>query len=486
MSTFVCYKKRDVCFLFITSCYMLTHFIENKTTAYLGFSPTEEQASLIASLAVFLAEPHKRHAFLLKGYAGTGKTSVVSALVKLLDELQQPVVLLAPTGRAAKVLSSYSGKQAATIHKHIYRKKTAIADAPFEIAFNSYKNALIIVDEASMVANAGDGIFGSGRLLDDLISYVFSADNCRLLLLGDTAQLPPVLQTDSAALDSKVLEGYDLYVQEFTLTQVVRQAEASGILRNATHIRQVIDANFSFQKLCLQTDTDVIRVSGSNFTDTLHAAYRDGLEETIIVTRSNKKASMYVEGIRNTILQREEMLSTGDLVMVVKNNYFVGKEYQGFEFIANGDIAEVMRVRSYSQLYGYTFADVVVRFLDYDWEVDAKILVDALACVTPTELQEMNKKLFALVEEDYAHIGNKRARYKEMKNDVYLNALQLKFAYAITCHKAQGGQWKHVFIDMGMIQKAEIDTSFLRWLYTACTRAKDKLYLINFDDAFFC
>lgn len=465
---------------------MLTRYIENKTTGYLGFTPTPEQAELISQLAVFLAEPQKRHTFLLKGYAGTGKTSVVSAIVKLLDELQQPVILLAPTGRAAKVLSSYSGKQAATIHKHIYRKKTAIADAPFDIAYNSYKNALFIVDEASMVANTGDGLFGSGRLLDDLITYVFSAENCHLLLLGDTAQLPPVMQEESEALDTKILEKYDLYVQEYTLTQVVRQAEASGILRNATYIRQMISNQINIHSFILHTDSDVIRVSGQDFVETLYTAYRDGVDETILITRSNKKAAMYVEGIRARILQREELLSAGDLVMVVKNNYFVGKEYQGFEFIANGDIAEVLRVRSYSQLYGFTFADVVVRFLDYDWEVDAKILVDVLSCVTPAELQEMNKKLFKTVEEDYAHIGNKRTRYKEMKNDIYLNALQLKFAYAITCHKAQGGQWKHVFVDMGMIKKTEIDTSFLRWLYTASTRATQKLYLINFDDAFFC
>lgn len=465
---------------------MLNHFIEQKTCEYLGFTPTEEQAELISQLAIFLAEATPRNAFVLKGYAGTGKTSVVSAVVKLLTELEQSVVLLAPTGRAAKVLSSYSGKQASTIHKHIYRQQSAVADAFFDITYNPYKNALFIVDEASMVANAGDGVFGTGRLLDDLISYVYSGENCRLLMLGDTAQLPPVMQSDSDALDKKKLEQYDLSVQEFTLKQVVRQAEESGILHNATLIRELIDTYKTPQLLCLHPEKDVIRVSGQDFTDTLHAAYRDGLEETIIVTRSNKKASMYVDGIRNRILAREEMISGGDLVMVVKNNYTVGKDYKGFEFIANGDVAEVVRVRGYTEIYDCVFADVVLRFLDYDWEVDAKLLVDAFACVAPTDLQALNKKLFATVEEDYLHIGNKRTRFKEMKKDLYLNALQVKFSYAITCHKAQGGQWKHVFVDMGMIKKEDIDTAFLRWLYTACTRATDKLYLVNFDDAFFC
>ncbi len=465
---------------------MLQHFIQQKTIEHLGFSPTEQQALLIEKLSVFLTETGNKPLFLLKGFAGTGKTSVISAIVRLMDEIEQTIVLLAPTGRAAKVLTAYSGKQAFTIHKHIYRQKIQDGNPYFDINFNTYKNTLFVVDEASMIATSSEGVFGSGRVLDDLIEYVYQSDSNKLLLLGDTAQLPPVMQDESPALQKKYLEQYGLSVQEYTLTQVVRQAQESGILHNATLIREKIEQLTHPSQLCLTPFEDVIRVNGQNFTDYLNAAYKDGLEDTIIITRSNKKANMYVDGIRNRVLYREERIASGDLVMVVKNNYFVGKAYQGFEFIANGDIAEIIRVRNYTQLYDCQFVDVTLRFLDYDWEVDAKMLVDVISCADQKDLLLLNQKLFKAVEEDYLHIGNKRKRYKEMQNDVYLNALQVKFSYAITCHKAQGGQWRHVFVDMGMLNKENIDTGFLRWLYTACTRAKEKLYLINFDDGFFC
>lgn len=466
---------------------MIEEFIENKITEHFGFEPTSEQQILIKKLSLFLVQPDYANLFLLKGFAGTGKTSVVSALVKTFEELKQPVMLMAPTGRAAKVLSAYSAKSAFTIHRIIYRQKTSDAGSRFDLAFNNSKDCLFIVDEASMVANMGDNTFGSGRLLDDLITYVYGGNNCRLLLLGDTAQLPPVMQTESKALDKSELESYGLKIAEFTLKQVVRQAEKSGILSNATLIRNIIENENSPQSLCLQPAVDVIKSSSENFTEMLDACYRNaGLEETIVVTRSNKRASMYIEGIRNRVLYREEKVSTGDLLMVVRNNYAFGKEYEGLDFIANGEIAEVVRVRGCTELYDCSFLDVTLRFIDYDWEVDGKILLDSLYCPNAADLQELNKKLFASVEEDYMDISNKRDRYKKMRNDIYLNALQVKFSYAITCHKAQGGQWENVFVDMGMIKKEDIDVPFLRWLYTAVTRATQKLYLVNFSDDFFC
>ncbi|MDP4202874.1 MAG: AAA family ATPase [Bacteroidota bacterium] len=468
---------------------MLNRFLIDKIRSHLPFEPTAQQAALIESLSVFLTSQEREKAFLLKGYAGTGKTSVVSALVKTFDELQQKVMLLAPTGRAAKVLSHYSGHPAFTIHKKIYRQKSA-ADFIFSLDNNLHKHTLFIVDEASMIANlSGEGsMFGSGQLLDDLVQYVYGSDGCSMILLGDTAQLPPVMQPVSPALELSKLQSFGLNVTDFTLTQVVRQAEESGILFNATALRNNLleGTTHLHPQFEVASFADIRNLPGDELIDTLQAEYnKTGVEETIVITRSNKRANLYNNGIRARVFQKEEELSGGDLVMVVKNNYFWSKDYPEMEFIANGDVAEVQRILRYKELYGFRFADVLLRFIDYDCEIEARILVEALQAETPASLNEMNKKLYEAVSEDYAHIGNRRERAKAMQKDEFYNALQVKFAYAVTCHKAQGGQWQTVFIDQGNIPEEQLNTDYYRWLYTALTRATEKVYLVSFAKEFF-
>jgi exodeoxyribonuclease-5 len=468
---------------------MLNRFLIDKIRSHLPFEPTAQQAALIESLSVFLTSQEREKAFLLKGYAGTGKTSVVSALVKTFDELQQKVMLLAPTGRAAKVLSHYSGHPAFTIHKKIYRQKSA-ADFIFTLDNNLHKHTLFIVDEASMIANlSGEGsMFGSGQLLDDLVQYVYGSDGCSMILLGDTAQLPPVMQPVSPALELSKLQSFGLNVTDFTLTQVVRQAEESGILFNATALRNNLleERTHLHPQFEVASFTDIRNLPGDELIDTLQAEYnKTGVEETIVITRSNKRANLYNNGIRARVFQKEEELSGGDLVMVVKNNYFWSKDYPEMEFIANGDVAEVQRILRYKELYGFRFADVLLRFIDYDCEIEARILVEALQAETPASLNDMNKKLYEAVSEDYAHIGNRRERAKEMQKNEFYNALQVKFAYAVTCHKAQGGQWQTVFIDQGNIPEEQLNTDYYRWLYTALTRATEKVYLVSFAKEFF-
>ncbi|MEE0989795.1 MAG: AAA family ATPase [Paludibacteraceae bacterium] len=447
------------------------------------FEPTKDQTTFIDLFSSFMNKRESHKTFLLKGYAGTGKTTLVSALVKTCKELNVPIILLAPTGRAAKVLGNYSSAPASTIHRAIYHKKSMDIASNFVLGFNKLSNALFVVDEASMINTSSESFFGTGDLLSDLIEYVFSgAPNTKLLLLGDDAQLPPVFQEYSPALDVKKLESMGLDVTSCTLTEVLRQSEESGILVNATHIRQNIDTPECLQLECFP---DVKRVDGSNFVECLEQSFATvGMEETLIVTRSNKMASLYANGIRNRILSKEGKLSSGDKLMVLKNNYFFGGDY-GLELIANGDMAEIVRMGRTKELYGFNFRDLTLFFPDYSYEIDVTILEESLICVTPAELQELNTKLFKAVEEDYAHIKSKRERYKKMREDKYLNALQVKLAYAITCHKAQGGQWKHIYVDMGRIAKDEIDISFMRWLYTAVTRATEKLYLIQFSDDYF-
>ena len=467
---------------------MIDRFLYSQIIAQLGFEPTEQQQLLIEQLSKFLVSQQRDKTFLLKGYAGTGKTSVVSALVKSLVKLEQKVVLLAPTGRAAKVLAHYSGQPAKTIHKHIYRQKSA-ADVSFVLDNNLHPHTLFIVDEASMIANyAGDGmLFSSGQLLDDLLHFVFSAEGCSLILLGDTAQLPPVMQFFSPALEASKLESYGLHVTEVTLTQVVRQAIESGILFNATLLRQVVDRdvwpttpqfNLSF--------VDVKRLQGDELIDTIQSTYsHNGIEESIVITRSNKRANLYNNGIRGRVLQKEEEISSGDLLMVVKNNYFWSNPYAELDFIANGDIVEVSRILRHHEMYGFRFVDVLVRFLDYECEMEARLLLDTLQADSPARVDEINRQLFKAVSEDYVEIGNRRERAKQMQQNPYLNALQVKFAYAVTCHKAQGGQWQTVFIDQGMMADDQLNADYYRWLYTAFTRATEMIYLVNFPDHFF-
>jgi exodeoxyribonuclease-5 len=470
---------------------MISDFLSDKIKTHLSFSPTGEQSLLIGELSAFLMSRESDEAFLLKGFAGTGKTSVISALVKTFVELQQKCVLLAPTGRAAKVFSGYSGEKAFTIHKKIYRQQTSGANAGyFSLSDNLYKHTLFIVDEASMISNHGfeSDIFGTGRLLDDLIHFVYSGENCRLLLVGDTAQLPPVMQENSPALEKPKLESYGLKIHEFLLTNVVRQAQESGILYNATALRERLNENNTnkFPTFRLNGFSDIKKVQGEELIDTINAAYNDvGIEDAIVITRSNKRANMYSLGIRNRVLYKEDQITNGDLLMITKNNYFWSEEYKELDFIANGDIVEVVRTNKHYSLYDFKFVDLTLRFLDYDMEIDARILLSSLEAATPADVAELNKQLFAKVSEDYSHIGNSRERMKAMRKDPFLNALQVKFAYAITCHKAQGGQWKNVFIDQGQISEAQLGTDYYRWLYTALTRATEKIFLVNFPDEFF-
>lgn len=466
---------------------MINNYLERQIKEIFHFQPTKEQDFVIKMLATFLLSPKSDLLFLLRGYAGTGKTSLVGALVKTLDMLKQKTILLAPTGRAAKVLSSYANHPAFTIHKKIYRQKSfADESASFSICDNLNKHTLFLVDEASMISNEGlsGSMFGSGRLLDDLIQYVYSGEGCRLLILGDTAQLPPVGEEQSPALSAMMLGGYGLEVMEANLTQVVRQAESSGILWNATALRKLLvqDECYSLPKIRITGFPDVKVVPGNELMEALEACYdNDGLEETIVVCRSNKRANIYNNGIRSRILWREDELNNGDLLMIAKNNYFWTEQEKDMDFIANGELAVVQRVRRQSELYGFRFVDVTLIFPDQDnYELDANLLLDTLQSESPALTRADADRLFNAVLEDYADIPLKRERMKKMKADPYYNALQVKYAYAVTCHKAQGGQWKNVFIDQGYMSDEYLSPDYFRWLYTAFTRATGTLYLVNY------
>ena len=422
------------------------------------YEPTFEQEIAVKSLSEFLLSTANDTVFVLRGYAGTGKTSLVGALVKAMDKLQQKSVLLAPTGRAAKVFSAYAGHPAFTIHKKIYRQQSFSNEVSnFSINDNLTTHTLYIVDEASMISNEGlsGSMFGTGRLLDDLVEFVYSGVGCRLLLMGDTAQLPPVGEEQSPALATEALKGYGLNVIEVDLTQVVRQVQSSGILWNATQIRQLIaeDECFSLPKIKVSGFPDIQVVRGDELIDTLTGCYeKDGMDETIVVCRSNKRANIYNKGIRAQILYREDELNTGDLLMVAKNNYFWTEKYKEMDFIANGEIAVVRRVRRTRELYGFRFAEVLLAFPDQnDFELEANLLLDTLHSDAPALPKTENDRLFYSVLEDYVDITVKRERMKKMKADPHYNALQVKYAYAVTCHKAQGGQWQNVFLDQGYL-----------------------------------
>jgi len=467
---------------------MLHNFIATRIQAQLPFEPTDQQTQLIEALGIFLMSTDNEKCFLLRGYAGTGKTSVVSALVRALNELKQKTILLAPTGRAAKVIAGYSGFPAFTIHKKIYRQKS-MSEFRFQLADNLNTHTLFIVDEASMISNTGtESTFGSGRLLDDLVEFVYGGQGCSLLLLGDTAQLPPVMQPHSPALERDKLMGYGLKVHEYTLTHVVRQALESGILHNATLLRQqLLDEKTSeFPKFELDGFSDIKKLSGMELIDEIQRSYEGvGVEDTIVVTRSNKRANMYNNGIRARVMMKEDELTNGDLLMVTRNNYFWNKPYKEIDFIANGDILQVTRVRKHHEMYGFRFVDLTLRSLDYDWEIDARIWLDALQSESPAAMNEMTNKLFQSVAEDYPEITTKKELYKKILENEYYNALQVKFAYAVTCHKAQGGQWKKVFVDSGQITDEQLNSDFYRWLYTALTRATETVFLVNFPEKTF-
>jgi len=472
---------------------MIKNHIQSEIIRNLGKSPTLGQEALSLKLADFIAESQLDAIFLLKGYAGTGKTTFLSSLVKTLTIFKFNAVLLAPTGRAAKVLSTYAGKNAYTIHKNIYRQQSSSdGSGRFVLNKNLCKDTFFIVDEASMISNStGEtSIFGSGRLLEDLIEYVYSGSNCRLLLVGDTAQLPPVGLDVSPALSKIELDSYDRDVYEYELTEVVRQDLNSGILFNATFIRNLItDGSYQSGYFHLESKLydDVRRISGAELIEEISTCYnRFGLIETIVVTRSNKRANKFNEGIRSAILYKEADISVGDLIMVVKNNYFWLEENEKIDFIANGDIAEIISIYKHEELYGFRFANVSLRLLDYpDIEFDCKIILDTLAIESASLNGEQNRKLFDAVSEDYVDIKNKKNRWEKIKANPYFNALQVKFAYAVTCHKAQGGQWSAVFVDQGYLTEEMLNVEFLRWLYTAFTRPTERLYLVNFNKEFF-
>lgn len=462
---------------------MEINYLCESVISHLAYAPNDQQVSLIAELSEFCASKNESSLFLLNGYAGTGKTSLIGAFVKSLLKCNVKCVLLAPTGRAAKVFSEYSGYTALTIHKKIYRQKSFSPEyGNFILSENKHTNTLFIVDEASMIPNASPegAFFGSGSLLDDLVEYVYSGYNCRLILSGDKAQLPPVGFQDSPALSIDVLKGYGLDIMSFTLTNSVRQSQQSGILHNATELRKTMNEGISSPpEIRITGFADVENLSGEYVLEKISDCYdSDGFNKTIIITRSNKRASLFNNGIRGRILYREDELVAGDMLLVSKNNYFWGMNHEGLDFIANGDVARVLRVKGYANKYGFRFADVELELPDRGVEIDARIILDALLSDVPSLTAEQNQRLYNGVLNDMD--GTKREKYKALKADGYYNALQVKYAYAVTCHKAQGGQWKNVFIDMGYIQEnALVSLDFYRWLYTALTRATDRVYLIN-------
>ena len=487
---------------------MIADELKYRVRGAFGYEPTREQQQAIDVFATFMADSRMMPVMVMRGSAGTGKTTLAAAIVRALQSLEQQLVLLAPTGRAAKVFSLYAGSAAYTIHRRIYRQKSL--EGGFELGYNNAKDTLFIVDEASMVSLNGEG----RSLLDDLISFVYNGRNCRMMLIGDQAQLPPVGEEESPALMAPVLRSYGLHVYECTLNEVLRQSQESGILYNATEIRSLspdpspsregsFNLPVTLPKILLDGFTDIHVVPGDELIETLASSYsKVGLDETLVVTRSNKRANIFNQGIRNQILGREEELTTGDQLMVVKNNYYwplaesrqqlansprnatLSQREQPMEFIANGDMCVVRRVRNVHEQYGFRFAEVTVAFPDYDdYELTATVLLDTLTSEAPALTRDQQETLYNKVLEDYADIPRKADRLKALKEDRYYNALQVKYAYAATCHKAQGGQWAHIYVDQGYMTDDMLSTDYLHWLYTAFTRATEQLYLVNWPKA---
>ena len=470
---------------------MLEDFIIGRIKTELPFEPNEEKEGLFKALGAFIVSRDEHKVFILRGYAGTGKTSVMSALVRALMGLKQPCVLLAPTGRAAKVLSRYSGFPAYTIHKQIYRQNQLGVEA-FSLTDNLHARTLFIVDEASMLSGERDNsTFGSGCLLDDLVRYVYNGKGCSLLLLGDDAQLPPVGSSLSPALDTDFMRGYGLSVFSYQLSAVARQALDSGILKEATRIRGELSPTLpphEGEEIRLHPNgRDVIKVPGEEVIEQLEDSWRKvGAEETLIIARSNKMTNLYNQGVRARVLWKEDDLSGGDRLMVTKNNYFWAQEYKDLEFLANGDMFEIERLTNRHEMYGFQFANASLRSVDYDWEIDALIWIDTLMTDSPEANYQLQRELFSRIAEDYPEIRNKKELVKKIYESPYYNALQVRFAYCVTCHKSQGGQWKHVYIDtsgIGEDQERMADPEerreFLRWLYTAITRATEKIFILR-------
>lgn len=478
---------------------MIIDELKYKILQQFGFPPTQEQAHALEVFAEFLTDRDPHAVMILRGSAGTGKTTLSGAIVRTLKEIHQKVMLLAPTGRAAKVFSLNSGSPAYTIHRRIYREKSfSGVEGQFNLNDNLYTDTLFMVDEASMIANMGLGgmSFGSGCLLDDLVHFVYQGRNDRLLLIGDKAQLPPVGEEESPALHAAMLEGYGLKVYECDLNEVLRQSEESGILYNATMIRQMIthDDITQLPKIHFAGYSDIKPMPGVELIEALADSYHHvGLDDTIVVTRSNKRANIFNQGIRNMVLDREEELSQGDILMIVKNNYYWMEEERKSNnklqsndipaFLANGDRAKVLKVRRRIDLYGFRFATLLLQFPDYDnYELEATVLLDTLTSEAPALTHEQQEQLFHQIEEDYQDIPLKADRMKAIRQDQFFNALQVKFAYAVTCHKAQGGQWAHVYVDQGYMTDDMLNPDYIHWLYTAFTRATEMLYLVNWPE----
>ena len=482
---------------------MIVDELKYKILQQFGFPPTLEQANALDVFARFLTDRNPQVVMILRGSAGTGKTSLSGAIVRTLQSIRQKVMLLAPTGRAAKVFSLNSGTPAYTIHRRIYREKSfSGVDGQFNLNDNLFTDTLFMVDEASMVANMGLGgmNFGSGCLLDDLVHFVYQGRNDRLMLIGDKAQLPPVGEEESPALNAAMLQGYGLTVYECDLNEVLRQSEQSGILYNATMIRQMIthDDITQLPKIRFTGFSDIKPKPGAELIEALADSYHHvGLDDTIVVTRSNKRANIFNQGIRNMVLEREEELSQGDILMIVKNNYYWMEEERKKmkekdnqvpsndipAFLANGDRAKVLKVRRRIDLYGFRFATLLLQFPDYgNYELEATVLLDTLTSEAPALTHEQQEQLFRQIEEDYQDVPLKADRMKAIRQDQFYNALQVKFAYAVTCHKAQGGQWAHVYVDQGYMTDDMLTPDYIHWLYTAFTRATEMLYLVNWPE----
>ena len=482
---------------------MVVDELKYKILQQFGFPPTQEQANALDVFARFLTDRNPQVVMILRGSAGTGKTSLSGAIVRTLQAIRQKVILLAPTGRAAKVFSLNSGTPAYTIHRRIYREKSfSGVDGQFNLNDNLFTDTLFMVDEASMVANMGLGgmNFGSGCLLDDLVHFVYQGGNDRLMLIGDKAQLPPVGEEESPALNAAMLQGYGLTVYECDLNEVLRQSEQSGILYNATMIRQMIthDDITQLPKIRFTGFSDIRQMPGAELIEALADSYHHvGLDDTIVVTRSNKRANIFNQGIRNMVLDREEELLQGDILMIVKNNYYWMEEERKKikekdnqvpsndipAFLANGDRAKVLKVRRRIDLYGFRFATLLLQFPDYgNYELEATVLLDTLTSEAPALTHEQQEQLFHQIEEDYQDVPLKADRMKAIRQDLFYNALQVKFAYAVTCHKAQGGQWAHVYVDQGYMTDDMLTPDYIHWLYTAFTRATEMLYLVNWPE----
>ena len=470
---------------------MFSTHIATQIYGKICFETTPGQKKIIEKLSEYLSGDDFSRIFVLNGYAGTGKTTLIAALVWALKEVGIKPVLLAPTGRAAKVLARYAGEKALTIHKRIYRERTnADYESKFTLNPNPERGAVFIVDEASMLSDttSGGAVFGSGSLLSDLVDYVRSGRGCRLILVGDSAQLPPVGSDFSPALDPSTLSAYG-EVDYATLDEVVRQESESGILFNATLVRCMLENGLCEIPHFDLNYPDIEALEGGEFLEKLQDCYdRYGRDETIVITRSNRRANRYNEGIRRNVLYAEEEIESRDMLMIVKNNYYFPEHTENcpMNFIANGDIARLKRIRRFEEFYGFRFVDAVVEFPDYeDTEIECKLLLDTLTSESPSLTREESSRLFYEVEKDYTEIRSKLKRFREIRENPHFNALQIKFSYAVTCHKAQGGQWRAVFVDRCLFGDEPMTRDLLRWLYTALTRATEKLYLVNFDKTFY-